>query len=133
MKNKKWIFVLIVLLPSLFWVILETSTINSRKLPYYGPKKLNGTDTIFYTVKSTFEKTNENTPFDLDTTNYPVMVVMFIKDKYVDDAFRISGFWEYVNYKKDKDSKQAIKVLADKLVRACIDIRIKPKLIVSQA
>lgn len=102
MKNKKWIFVLIVLLPSLFWVILETSTINSRKLPYYGPKKLNGTDTIFYTVKSTFEKTNENTPFDLDTTNYPVMVVMFIKDKYVDDAFRISGFWEYVNYKKDK-------------------------------
>lgn len=102
MKNKKWIFVLIVLLPSLFWVILETSTINSRKLPYYGPKKLNGTDTIFYTVKSTFEKTNENTPFDIDTTNYPVMVVMFIKDKYVDDAFRISGFWEYVNYKKDK-------------------------------
>lgn len=27
---------------------------------------------------------------------------MFIKDKYVNDAFRISGFWEYVNYKKDK-------------------------------
>ncbi len=104
MKNKKWIFVLIILLPSLFWVILETSTINSSKLPHYGPKKLNGTDTLYYSVKSTFEKTNTNTAFDLDTINYPVIAVMFIKDKYANDAFRISAFWEYVNYKKDKIS-----------------------------
>jgi len=27
---------------------------------------------------------------------------MFIKDNYENDAFRISGFWEYVNYTKDK-------------------------------
>lgn len=102
MKNRKWIFVLIVLLPSLFWVILETSTINSRKLPYYGPKKPNGKDTTYYKVASSFKKINEDTSFDVDTTSYPLYVVMFIKDKYVNDAFRISGFWEYVNYKKDK-------------------------------
>jgi hypothetical protein len=101
-KNKKWILLLIVIFPSLFWVILETSTINSRKLNYYGPKLANGKDTTYYSVKSTFEKTNENSTLDIDTVKYPVFVVMFIKDKYVDDAFRISGFWEYVNYKKDK-------------------------------
>ncbi len=101
-KNKKWIFILIILFPSAFWVILETSTINSRKLPFYGPKKPTSGDTLYYSVKSTFERTNSNAIFDLDTVNYPAFVIMFIKDKYSDDAFRISGFWEYVNYKKEK-------------------------------
>ncbi len=101
-KNKKWIFLLIVIFPSLFWVILETSTINSKKLAYYGPKKPNGKDTTYYTVKSVFEKTNESTFLDIDTIKYPVFVAMFIKDKYANDAFRISGFWEYVNYEKSK-------------------------------
>jgi len=100
-KNKKWIFVLIIIFPSLFWVILETSTINSNKLPYYGPKKATDQDTIYYSVKSTFEKTTGKDLFDVDTINYPVFVVMFIKDTYSNDAFRISGFWEYVNYKKE--------------------------------
>ena len=101
-KNKKWIFLLIVIFPSLFWVILETSTINSNKLAYYGPKKAQGKDTTYYTVKSVFENANEPSPFDIDTINYPVFVLMFIKDKYANDAFRISGFWEYVNYEKNK-------------------------------
>lgn len=114
MKNKKWIFVVIILLPSLFWVILETSTINSRKLPHYGPKKLNGRDTTFFAVKSAFERTNDNTSFELDTTTYPLLVVMFIKDKYVDDAFRISGFWEYVNYKTDKISNIPFVLVCEK-------------------
>jgi hypothetical protein len=104
-KNKKWIFLLIVLFPSLFWVILETSTINSRKLLYYGPKEPHGTDTTYYTVKSTFQSTTENSAMDIDTAKYPVYVLMFIKDKYADDAFRISAFWEYVNYKTDKIEK----------------------------
>ena len=40
MKNKKWLLVLIIVFPSLFWLILETSTINSHRLPYFGPKKV---------------------------------------------------------------------------------------------
>ncbi|MBK6523116.1 MAG: hypothetical protein KBG47_02665 [Bacteroidia bacterium] len=104
-KNKKWIFFLIILFPSAFWVILETSTINSNKLPFYGPKHATSGDTVYYSVKSVFEKSNSKEPFDIDTINYPAFVVMFIKDKYSDNAFRISGFWEYVNYKKDKIEK----------------------------
>jgi hypothetical protein len=104
-KNKKWIFLLIVIFPSLFWVILETSTINSRKLPYYGPKQAQGKDTVFYTVKSVFEKSKENALVSIDTINYPVYILMFIKNKYANDAFRISALWEYVNYKTDKIEK----------------------------
>lgn len=53
MKNKGWVVVIILLLPSLIWVILDLSLVNSKKLNYYGPKKLaeNGKDTIYYSVK----------------------------------------------------------------------------------
>jgi hypothetical protein len=103
-KNKKWIVVLIVLLPSLLWIILETSTINSRKLPQYGPKQLIAEkDTLFYSVIPQFKTSNgQLSPQLFDTVNFPIMALMFVKEAYRNDAYRISGFWEYVNYKKDK-------------------------------
>jgi hypothetical protein len=102
-KNKKWVVILIVLIPSLLWIILETSTINSRKLPFYGPKVAQGTDTLYHSVKTEFEGVDSAGKRILfDTTNYPVLALMFIKDSYSNDAFRISGFWEYVNYNNAK-------------------------------
>ena len=56
MKNKKLLFFVILLFPAFFKLILEFSTINSKKLPHYGPKQLSGKDTIFYTVNSEFKK-----------------------------------------------------------------------------
>ena len=47
MKNKKLILFLIVLFPSVFWLILELSTINAKKLPHFGPKTGIGKDTVF--------------------------------------------------------------------------------------
>lgn len=104
LKNKKWIVLLIVIFPSLLWIILETSTINSNKLPHYGPKTIVGKgDTIFYKTDPVFFKNKDSiNRVTFDTTNYPILALMFIKDSYKNDAFRISGFWEYVNYKKDK-------------------------------
>ena len=60
MKNKKWLIILIVAFPSMFWLILESSNINSRKLPYYGEKLLNKNgDTIYHKVSDLFyEKVN---------------------------------------------------------------------------
>jgi len=106
-KNKKWLLLLIVIFPSLFWVILETSTINSSKLPHYGPKKvIAANDTLFHTIQTLFEGLDTtNKPELFDTTAYPVLAVMFIKDAYQNDAYRISGFWEYVNYKIEKIDK----------------------------
>ena len=105
---------MIVIFPSLFWVILETSTINSRKLPYYGPKQAQGKDTNYYTVKSVFERSNENSYLEIDTSKFPVYVLMFIKDKYAGDAYRISALWEYVNYKTDKIEKIPFVLVCEK-------------------
>ena len=79
------------------------STINSRKLPFYGPKQALSGDTVYYSIHTSFERPDSiKEALLFDTINYPVLALMFIKDNYENDAFRISGFWEYVNYTKDK-------------------------------
>lgn len=110
MKNKKkLILFLIILFPSLFWVLLEMSTINSKKLPHYGPKTLVAKDTVFYSVSSVFKDLviNENKALDLksitiDTVNYPLYAVCFIKPSYKADNYRMAGLSEYSQYKKEK-------------------------------
>lgn len=109
MKNKKLIFFLILLFPALFKIILEFTTINSRKLPHYGPKELAGKDTVFYKVTSDFKSlpsfsanTIELQNLKLDTINFPLYAVCFIKDSYKKDDYRMAGLTEYAQYKKDK-------------------------------
>jgi hypothetical protein len=102
-KNKKLILLLIVLFPSVFWLILETSTINSRKLPHYGPKKFNGKDTTFYSLNDLKLPTASQGKIDwklFDTINYPLLAVTFIKPKYVNENYRLSGLLDYTQYKK---------------------------------
>ena len=109
MKNKKHIFFVILLFPALFKIILEFTTINSRKLPRYGPKELAGKDTVFYKVTSDFKSlpslsanTIELQNIKLDTINFPLYAVCFIKDSYKKDDYRMAGLTEYAQYKKDK-------------------------------
>lgn len=108
MKNKKWLLLLIIAFPSLFWLILETSTIHSRKLPYYGPKKaLSKGDTSYYQITDLLYAGNKHDsskiePRAIDAGEYPLYAVIFISKKYRDDAYRLTGLWEYLNYKKQK-------------------------------
>jgi len=109
MKNKKLIFFVILLFPALLKIILEFTTINSRKLPHYGPKVVVAKDTVFYKVDSKFKKLplknstdNNLQTFELDTVNYPLFAVCFIKQSYAKDNYRMAGLTEYVQYKKDK-------------------------------
>ncbi|MBA3663112.1 MAG: hypothetical protein H0W61_02750 [Bacteroidetes bacterium] len=108
MKNKKWLLLLIILIPSLMWVILETSTINSYKLHFYGPKKIiAANDTIYYRVPDDlFLQTSTFKPapasFTIDSAAYPLYAIMFIKNRYVNESYRVAGLWEYLNYKKEK-------------------------------
>lgn len=106
MNKKRWLLVLIVIFPSLFWVILETSTINSRKLPYYGPKTARGKgDTIYYRVDDRFYTAGDSAQTNLqrlDSNQFPLYAVAFIRKKYRGDAYRLSGLWEYLNYKNEK-------------------------------
>jgi hypothetical protein len=108
MKNKKWLLLLILALPSTMWLILETSTINSRKLSYYGPKKaITKNDTLYYKVTDKFyvinkEDSLKQRAIKLNTNNFPLYAIMFIKDNYKKTDLRLSGLWEFLNYKKDK-------------------------------
>jgi len=108
MKNKKWLLLLIIALPSSLWLILETSTINSYKLNFYGPKALDEKkDTVFYKVSSEFFSPSDQdstglSPFIIDEKKYPFYAIMFIKESYYKDSYRLTGLWEYLKYKKEK-------------------------------
>jgi hypothetical protein len=81
--------------------MLETSTINSKKLPHYGPKKiLASQDTLYYSVPDEFYKAGDSIKTSLQ--NLPLYAIMFINDNYHDDAYRLTGLWEYLKYKKSK-------------------------------
>ena len=109
MKNKKWLILLIIAFPSFFWLILETSTINSSKLPFYGPKKVlsAGGDTIYHTVTDSFYTQKEDGSSSaelssLGTDDFPLYAIIFINSKYREDSYRLTGLWEYLKYKKEK-------------------------------
>jgi hypothetical protein len=89
----------------MIWLILETSTINSKKLPHYGPKKtLAKNDTLFYQVSDKFYKADSSAliPADLNKGDFPLYSIVFINRKYRDDAYRLTGLWEYLKYKRNK-------------------------------
>ena len=103
-KNKRLLLFLIILFPSAFWLILETSTINSSKLLFYGPKKLNGTDTVYYALGDIRLQTITNNSLSLkyfDTINYPLLALVFIKPKYLKENVRLEGLLDYTTHKKD--------------------------------
>jgi hypothetical protein len=102
MKNKKWLLLLIIALPSTLWILLETSTINSHKLNYYGPKKKTGKDSVYYCVPDTFRVFPSNELVTADTLHDPIYLIMFAKETYSNEAYRLAGLWEYLNYKKEK-------------------------------
>jgi hypothetical protein len=104
MKNRKWLLLLIILLPSLLWIILESSTINSYKLPYFGPKhSVKANDTSYYSlppIEFTDPAIDHSTAIPVE--EFPLYVIMFIKEEYKQDSYRLAGLWEFVNYKKEK-------------------------------
>ncbi len=109
MKNKKYILILILLFPAVLKLFLEFTTINSKKLPYYGEKTARGKDTAYQTLNDAFYtlpvKSNELNGlqrFIIDTINYPIFAVSFIKQSYKKDNYRMAGLSEYAQYKKDK-------------------------------
>ncbi len=104
MKNKKWLLLLIIAFPSLFWLILETSTIQSSKLPYYGPKlSPKAGDTSYYRVNTSFysleDKQNSGPTVKAADGAF---VLSVLHPKYRKESYRLDGFWEYLNYKKEK-------------------------------
>ena len=104
---KKKLFLLSILfLPTSIWLFLELSTINSKKLPLFGPKKLDGKDTVYYKTTSTFKTILASgsglQDITLDTLDYPLFAVSFIKQSYKADNYRMAGLSEYIQFKNEK-------------------------------
>lgn len=113
MKNKKWLLVLIIAFPSLFWLILETSTINSRRLPYYGPKSAEaGGDTTYHTVGFPLADRAGLKPLFKDTATL-LYTVCFLAEEHRPEGYRLEGVWQYLNYKKDKIAPLPIILVAE--------------------
>ena len=109
MKNKKYLFLLILLFPAALKLILEFTTINSHKLPYYGEKTAIGKDTIYQKVNDAFYSlsTVDSTLFYrqnslFDTIQFPLFAVCFIQPSYAKDNYRMAGLSEYVQFNKSK-------------------------------
>ena len=110
---------LVLFLPSTMWLILETSTINSKKLTIYGPRKVIGAnDTSYFKVNDQFYLLNKKdsaqpTPINIEPDTYPLYAVMFIKNAYKKNDLRLSGLWEFLNYKKQKIEHIPIVLVTD--------------------
>jgi hypothetical protein len=115
-KNKKWLLALIIIFPSAFWVILELSTINSKKLPYFGPKTASGKDTNYYSTGPVqFFTRDASRQFHqklFDTVQYPILVLSFVKPEYSKEGYRIAGLLDYTQYKKNDIEKIPVLLLS---------------------
>ena len=108
MKNKKWLLLMIVFFPSVFCLILETSTINSKKLPFYGPKSFNGHDTDYYSIGTIQLPTVTNAEIKskvFDTINFPIIAITFIRERYANESYRLEGLLDYTMHKREDIDK----------------------------
>ncbi len=83
---------------------METSTINFNKLLFYGPKTLNGTDTVYYELGDIKLPTLNNNSISIkffDTLTYPLLTLVFIKPQYLKENVRLEGLLDYTTHKKD--------------------------------
>ena len=121
MKRKRIILVCIILFPSLLYFLFELTQANFKKMAYYGPKTVNSKrDTVYYSVPDVYfreklnivqqvtydaggNETKVNIPkFDslkIDTTNYPVYIILFLDSGLRKDGYKVKALIDYVQYK----------------------------------
>ncbi|HKC67660.1 MAG TPA: hypothetical protein VKG26_05480 [Bacteroidia bacterium] len=121
MKRKRIILVCIILFPSLLYFLFELTQANFKKMAYYGPKTVSAKgDTIYYSVpdisfitncKASLLKKIDNEGNEvvvtiikgdstlIDTTNYPVYIILFLDSGLKNDGYKLKAFIDYVQYK----------------------------------
>lgn len=121
MKRKRIILVSIILFPSLLYFLFELTQANFKKMAYYGPKTVSAKgDTIYYSVpeisfntnlKASLQKGTDSNgiefrvnvikgdTFSIDTTNYPVYIILFLDSSLRKDGYKLKALIDYVQYK----------------------------------
>ena len=121
MKRKRIILLSIILFPSLLYFFFELTQANFKKMAFYGPRTLNTKgDTVCYSVpdrsfaknlkthtEHTIDKegnevkvkiANEDSLL-IDTTNYPVYIILFLDSNLRKDGYKLEAFFDYAQYK----------------------------------
>jgi len=115
-KRKRIILVSIILFPSLLYFLFELTQANFKKMAYYGPKTVSAKgDTIYYSVPGVVFNTNckcysrfeggsemgsiEYDSLKIDTTNYPVYIILFLDGSLKNDGYKLKALIDYVQYK----------------------------------
>lgn len=124
--KKKIILLSIILFPGLVWYLFEISQANFKKMAYYGPKRigLKG-DTIYFTLpeltfdscwaKRLTDKDRHGNGYsatdidwkkiEIDTNRFPVYCILFINPALKESGFKLSGLFDFVQYKREALSK----------------------------
>jgi hypothetical protein len=124
-KKKRILLVAIILLPGLIYFLFELTQANFKKMAYYGPKTLNAKgDTVYYSVPNIYFDKNLKALKDtsshadgvvatelelykadttvIDTTNYPVYIILFLDRGLKKDGYKLEALYDYVQYKPEE-------------------------------
>jgi hypothetical protein len=137
-KRKRIILVCIILFPSLLYFLFELTQANFKKMAYYGPKTVSAKgDTIHYSVRDICFRKNlkVHEEFDtlnngeinvetdamaycsdslsIDTTNYPVYLILFLDSKLRKDGYKLEAFFDYAQYKPTEFKNVPIFFISD--------------------
>ncbi|MBC7865812.1 MAG: hypothetical protein IAF38_22755 [Bacteroidia bacterium] len=109
--KKKYLLLSILLLPSLIYFFFEFTQVNFKKMPYYGPKKIDtvSKDTIYYSVPENGFLDTRATEIVLDTNKYPVFLIGFIDDSLRANAYKLNGLANYDKF--DPNKLKAVTIL----------------------
>lgn len=92
MKNKILLLFLLVV-PAAFWVFFEKVKINSKRLNYFGPKRVvDGSDTLFYQITDTLLKFKPRTSF----------VIIPVNERYASKQYHIQCILEVMRFRPEK-------------------------------
>jgi len=134
-KRKRIILVCIILFPSLLYFLFELTQANFKKMAYYGPKTVSVKgDTIYYSVPDVYFSANYKTrlqddtakngaeiqvvvPYadtvSIDTTNYPVYVILFLDSSLRKSGYKLEAFFDYAQYKPNEFKNVPIFFISD--------------------
>jgi hypothetical protein len=92
--RKKAILLGIILFPALVYFFFELTQANFKKMPYYGPKKLDAKgDTIYYAVTDTFFH-----PVP-DRKKISTYVALFLNPALRSEGYKLAGLYDFIRFK----------------------------------
>jgi protein SCO1 len=105
--KKKILLLLVLVIPSTIAFLMEYSTVNFKKLPYYGPKtvsKVNVKDTLYYSLLNHSDTNLAQFTYLKDTVKYPIIIVDFLLSERRKDLYNAGALIDALKYRYEKMS-----------------------------